>query len=140
MLAVIGVAAVVDGYAAWRFFRDQNANEDVAKASQYPVAPSQSADHPALPVQPRLEQLDRLSGDTQDDLYLRERDELKILNSSGPTDEPGFVHIPIDQAMEMIVSRLPLRSTARAADSRRSQGLLFSGDPNSGRVLQGAKP
>ncbi len=137
VLAAIGVAALLDSYAAWRFFHDQNADEDAAKASQYPLA---SEDHQALPVRPRLEQLDRLSGNLEGDSYSRERNELAILNGSGPSDEPGFVHIPIERAIEMIVPRLPVRPPARAVDPRKSRGLLYSGDSNSGRVLQGAEP
>ena len=33
----------------------------------------------------------------------------KMLNSYGPTEEKGFVHIPIQQAIEAVADKLPVR-------------------------------
>ena len=45
----------------------------------------------------------------------------KVLNSYGPTEEKGFVHIPIQQAIKVIAGKLPVR-TAAAGDGCQRPG------------------
>jgi hypothetical protein len=90
-----------------------------AKSQQLgpPASPFESEDVRVLPPQPRLQVQPKL------DLKTYCQSQAKELNSYGWVDEHnGVVHIPIDRAMDLIVSRgLPARaagnSSATAADS-----------------------
>ena len=73
------------------------------KQSPYPLAPAPS--HAPCRAEPRLEQIDRLAGVETPNVYEREAAKLQTLNSYGPTAEEGFVHIPIERAMQLMVEQ-----------------------------------
>jgi hypothetical protein len=107
----------------WYFFHAQKRSEAREKESPYTFAPNGAT---GLPQPPRLDQIDRMEeqpGET-DRLVEMERQ----LHSSGPTDEKGFVHIPIEQAMKEIVKHLPVRKEP-------TEKPAHAGDSNSGRML-----
>ena len=135
------VAVMVTGgilfYFVWIFFVARENQQLAVKASNYPLA---TAPRMQLPAQPRLVPLDRLTGNESANVYDRELAYENKLNSYGPTDEAGFVHIPIAEAIKMIVPKLPVRSSAAPLDSYKGDGLLDGGEPNSGRVYQKAPP
>jgi hypothetical protein len=86
-----------------------------------------------LPVQPRLEQLKRTADIATDRGTLMASD-LVRLTEFGDTDDEGFVHIPIEVAIEQVVTRLPVRASAE--EDYRAEGLVTGGESNSGRVFR----
>ncbi len=122
--------------AVWRFFFSYREYQAQVKRSPYPLAPEPST---ALPREPRLEQIDRVAGNDNPNVRDRELGYLDVLNSFGPAQEKGFVHIPIDRAMQLLLEKKTLKNrTAPPADERRrSEGLIDAGEPNSGRLFKG---
>jgi hypothetical protein len=118
------------------FFDLNQSHENKVKKSRFPLAPGPNT---ALPAEPRLEQIDRLEGVQKANVYAREESKLKILDSYGETEESGYVHIPIDKAIELLADKLPARKPPSEAQQRRSNGLIDSGAPNSGRLFRGGK-
>jgi hypothetical protein len=93
-----------------------------------------------LPPEPRLEQLDRMAGNTENsDVSKSLAAKEKVLNSFGPTTEKGFVHIPIQQAMKAVAGKLPARKEPQPPTVA-NQGLLEAGESNSGRMFRGPSP
>jgi hypothetical protein len=136
LLAVIVVAVCVLatlGYGVWRFFWWQAGVQEAMKRSQNPLAPGLSA---KLPPEPRLEQLDRMAGVASSDVYHRLAVQEKQLNSYGQTDEKGFVHIPIQQAIKTVAGTLPVRKQL-PRQAAGDHGLIDSGESNSGRMFRG---
>src|SRR5262249_23663709 len=95
LLSTTGFAIVVL-IALWWFFAGCRDYQARIKESPFPLAPTPST---ALPPEPRLEQIDRNAGVQRENVYVREASREDILRSYGPTDEEGFIHIPIDRAM-----------------------------------------
>jgi hypothetical protein len=91
-----------------------------------------------LPAEPRLEPLERLSGNESANAFDRQLAAERKLTSYGPTDEQGFVHIPIEQAIKLIVPKLPIRKTPACQGAGMDDGLLDGGGPNSGRIYREA--
>jgi hypothetical protein len=137
VIVVIITTGAVVFYLVWIFFVAREDQQQAAKASNYPLAPARSI---KLPAEPRLEPLDRLSGVESSNNFDRELANQQELASYGPTDEPGFVHIPIQNAMKMIVPKLRVRAQAARQDTYKGNGLLDAGEPNSGRVYREAPP
>ncbi len=129
---VIGamVFAAVVHYVLLVFFEDYRAHLETVRRSPFPLAPAPSR---ALPAEPRLEQLDRLEGVVRPDVYERQAAREKVLAGYGPTGEAGYVHVPIDQAIDHLAGKLHVRATPAAAERRRERGLLDAGEPNSGQ-------
>jgi len=125
------VWAVLHFFINTFFFQRQNRYETVARESPFPLAPEPSK---TLPPEPRLEQLDRLKGVESSNAYERQLSKEEVLASYGPTEEKGFVHIPIEQAMHYLAGKLPARP--EQADDQRASGLLDAGGPNSGRMFR----
>ncbi len=134
LLGALAFGVVVQlGMSVWfHYLRDYQAE---IKKSPFPLAPGPSN---ALPRDPRLEQVDRLAGIETPNVFERETANLRTLNSYGPTEDKGFVHIPIERAMQLILERqmLPSRPAPSAEQNRRSGGLVDSGEPNSGRMFR----
>ena len=86
--------------------------------------PAGTRTEPALPPEPRLEQLDRLAEVTISDVGVRLQAKEAALNSYGPTQEKGFIHIPIDRAIQLLAGRLPARNEARVATGIGSAGTV----------------
>ncbi len=119
-------------YAVWQFFLNYDAHESAIKQSPYPLAPKPPD---RLPAEPRLEQVDRMAKVETPNVFLREEAKEKILDSTGPTAERGFVHIPIERAMKLVVKQLPVRKQAHTGPAK-DNGLVDSGEPNSGRLFR----
>jgi hypothetical protein len=121
-------------------FRGEERHEARAKASSLPLA-AQAADR--LPPEPRLEQLDRLHEIETSNIGWRDASDESRLHSYGPTDAAGYIHVPIDWAMDEAAKRLPVAesvdSSGKAAPTK-SRGLLDAGEPGSDQTIQGPRP
>src|SRR5947209_8344746 len=137
VLIVIAAAACVASFhysIVWWWFGRYNNYESAIKESPFPLAEQPSM---KLPAEPRLEQLDRMTGRPTDAFPRLEAKE-DVLNTTGPTDDPGFVHIPIKRAMAIVAGRLPA-DKAPPPGPPKNTGLLDEGEPNSGRVYRGER-
>jgi hypothetical protein len=146
-VVVASVLGLIIQFVVLGLFRGFNEEFAEERKSRFPLAPRPAQ---SLPPEPRLEQLDRLTGDQRANLYLRQKEKLDILNSYGPADDKGFVHIPIERAMRLLANKLPARDESLAlggvaastvvgllgcpgAASLTAAGALF---PGSDRALQ----
>ena len=98
-----------------------------------------------LPAEPRLEQLNRAASVATSNVYRLEAVDEATLHSYGQTEDAGFVHVPIDWAIQRAADRLPMRKengrfNGSTAEPVKDQGLLDAGEPNSGRILRGNSP
>jgi hypothetical protein len=118
----------------WVLFLKYDVYESNIKRSHYPLAATPAN---GLPAEPRLEQPKRLAKDLDENVYLREAAREAVLASYGQTRDKGYVHIPIDRAMDMLAGKLPSRKQP-PRDDRKSSGLLDAGEPNSGRIFREA--
>ncbi len=106
IIVALILAAIIHA-AVWQLFVDTGGREAAAKESQYPLAPAESG---TLPPEPRLEPLNRLEGYQKSDVYLRQQSREALLHGYGPvTGAEGYVHIPIERAMDRLAGRLPIR-------------------------------
>jgi hypothetical protein len=134
---ILGIAcciAALHYFLVLKFFWSQQAVQAKLKES-----PSPLATHPSLelPREPRLEQLDFHAGIVRPNVYLNYAAKETQLHSYGPTDEPGFIHIPIDVAIQRVAGKLPVRE--RPSDIVvKDNGLVDAGESNSGRMFRGA--
>jgi len=136
VLAVILAAICLGGvqlYLVWVFFLDQQRHEEQLRASHYSLAPPPTL---RLPAEPRLEQLDRITGIESPNVYLREQSREQLLRTYGSTDEKGYIHVPIRRAMERVVGDLPVRKQVPRSPAK-DNGLIDAGEPNSGRMFRG---
>ena len=129
-LAIL-VAAVcfvaVETFVIWKFYWAEESAQEAAKGSTKELASP-------LPPEPRLEQLDRLAGVEGSNIDKRLAAQEKKLNSYGPTAEKGFVHVPIQQAIDAVADTLPVRKQppSKTANNR---GPIAAGQSNSGRAI-----
>lgn len=134
---VVAIAGVCIGAAifglVYAFFRADTNRLASRRESEFPLA-----EHPSneLPAEPRLEQIDRLSGIPRENVYLRLSAKEDQLDRYGETKEKGFLHIPIDRAMQSLAGHLPVRKEPPGAS--KDNGLIDSGASNSGRMIRGA--
>ncbi len=136
ILGALIFGAVVH-FAVQRFFRSYEAYQAEIKASRYPLAAG-----PGLrkPPEPRLEQVDRMAGIESGNVALRYEAKESVLKSYGPAGE-GYVHIPIDRAIDMLADKLPARANGPGEEqAKRQNGLVDDGESNSGRLLRGGTP
>lgn len=131
MASAIAFAALIH-VVVWVFFMNYGRQLDVARKSQFPLAPTPSK---TLPPEPRLEELDRLEGNAVANIYVRQKSKEKVLNSYGKTDEAGYVHVPIDAAMQHLAGKLPVRKEQPPVPHH-DLGLVDSGASNSGRLFR----
>jgi hypothetical protein len=117
----------------WGLFEHGQRKQNEAKASRYPLAPEPSL---ALPREPRLDPLNKTVGNKEADVYAREAANETRINTFGPSEEKGFVRIPIRDAIKLAVSRLPVRKQAPTDSAGKDNGLRDGGEPNSGRIFQ----
>jgi hypothetical protein len=129
ILGAMAFAALVH-YLVLVFFFDYRDYQSAIKKSPFPLAPGISD---VLPRQPHLEPLDRLEKVERSNVYVREANREEVLNSYGLTNEEGFVHVPIQEAMKYLENKLPAR--AAPADRQRDSGLVDAGESNSGRLF-----
>ena len=133
ILLGVMVMAVITFYAVLRFFYDYRDYEAAIHQSSFPLAPAT----PGLPPQPRLEQLNRMTKVEESNVYIRQQHKEEQLRSYGPA-EKGYVHVPIDRAIDFLANKLPVRAKQPTADQkRRADGLVDAGESNSGRVFRG---
>jgi hypothetical protein len=135
LLILIGSAgfAVVVLVALWWFFAGYRDYQARVKESPFPLAPGPST---AVPPEPRLEQIDRNAGVVRENVYVREATREEVLRTYGPTDEEGYIHIPIDQAMALLAKKPPAHAQPPRDRGWREGGLVDAGEPNSGRLFR----
>lgn len=140
LIAVIGamIFAAAVHWIVLRFFYSYQGYQGAVKQSPFPVAPSPAVNEdPRRIPEPRLEQVDRLAGITKENVYERQLAKEKQLHGYGPTEETGYVHVPIERAMDRLADKpLPARQEA-GGDRRKEAGLVDAGEPNSGRMFRG---
>src|SRR5580704_17556607 len=90
-----------------------------------------------LPPEPRLELLDRLEKTPASDVAKWGRGEEKALETYAPSDQKGFVHIPLERVMHILAGHLPVRKEADRPKFK-DRGLVDAGESNSGRMFRGA--
>lgn len=133
ILGALGFAAAVH-YILWVFFSHYGNYQNVAKRSPYPLAPVPAH---VLPPEPRLDPLNFKENIPVGDVYTRQLARERRLQSVGRTEAAGYVHIPIDRALDLLADKLPVVARQPAERlSRRANGLVDSGGPNSGRLLR----
>ncbi|HLW64185.1 MAG TPA: hypothetical protein VKS79_02625, partial [Gemmataceae bacterium] len=116
----------------FRFYHIYGEQQARIKRSDYPVLPVR---HGSLPAEPSLEQIKRMAGNQEGNVYLRQAQEESILNSYGEVEE-GYLHIPIGRAMDALADKLPAREPPSPEQVRRQNGLVDSGASNSGRMFR----
>ena len=133
------VLAVVIFVSVWGFFNCYNDSQSALRKSPYPLAPAPAPAAPGssrgLPPEPRLEQLDRLSGIETANVYRREAAKENVLESYGKTDDDGFIHVPVERAIQHLAGKLPDRKD-EPPGAQHANGLVDSGAPNSGRLFR----
>jgi len=135
ILVAVGLGAA-QFWWLWIFFGQREQRQRAIDASFYPNAAERSMQ---LPSEPRLEQLDRLSGSDAADIRRRELASEQLLASYGNTSDEGYVRVPIERAMEHVISQLPVRKQSPSVDAAKDNGLLDSGASNSGRMFRGPR-
>ena len=93
------------------------------------------SDADRLPPEPRLEQIDRMAGAGASKFSKALAEKEKVLNSYGPSEEKGFVRVPIQEAIKATAGKLPVRK--QPPGGVKDNGLMDAGQPNSGRILNG---
>ena len=63
-------------------------------------------------------------------------DEQEELNRYGASEEKGFVHIPIQEAIKATAGKLPIRKQ-QPSEAVKDNGLIDAGQSNSGRMFKG---
>lgn len=92
-----------------------------------------------LPAAPRLEPLATHTADPGSSFLAQQAAQEAQLHRFGRTDDPGYVHVPIERAIARLAEEL--QSGARPPPrGAKSQGLVNSGDANSGRRLRKDTP
>lgn len=130
--------AVIIFVAVLLFYHSYENYQAAIKKSDFPLAAEQST---KLPPEPRLEPIDRLSGIESSNVRVRHVAKEKTLDQYGPGAAEGFVRIPVERAMKLVLQDKELQARQEpAGDRKREQGLVDWGGPNSGRMFRGAKP
>jgi hypothetical protein len=136
IIAIVGAGIGAAIFAlVYAFFRADTDRLAYRRESEFPLA-----EHPsnALPAKPVLEQVERLEGKPGEDVYQRLLAQEAQLETYGETNDKGFVHIPIRQAMGSLADHLPFRKEQAA--SSKDNGLVDSGASNSGRMFRKGAP
>jgi hypothetical protein len=124
---VISAVIVHVGLAAmyWLLVRESTERVDTQR---YPLAVNTP---PRLPAEPRLQQFPR------NELYDFRTRENQQLHSYGWVDKnAGTVHIPIDDAMRLMLERNILTSRPSNTNTPAAVADVFPSDSSSGRVLE----
>jgi hypothetical protein len=131
LIIVMGIATLHFA-SVWWFFKHYAAHEAAIKQSSFPLQPGPSDQ---LPAEPRLEPVNRMAAIEKGNVYVIEASRERILNSYGAL-ESGYVHIPIQRAMDLLANKLPVRPKP-AGNAQKENGLVDAGEPNSGRMFRG---
>jgi len=124
---VVSAIIVHVGLAAmyWLLVRESTERVDTQR---YPLAVNTPA---RLPAEPRLQQFPR------NELYDFRTQENQRLGSYGWVDKnAGTVHIPIDDAMRLMLERNILTSRPQNPDTSAAAADVFPSDSSSGRVVE----
>ena len=105
--SVVPVVTAIIFFVVWTFFKYIERQEQSIKFSNYPLAPVPSS---ALPKEPRLEPLNRIAGDTSANDFDRQLAQESQLTTFGSTSEKGFIHIPIQDAIKLVIPQLKVRA------------------------------
>ncbi len=133
MIAGICILLFV-GYGVWRLYWWHADAQAAAKRSQYSPPHRLSV---KLPPAPRLEQLDEMAQKAGvPAVAKRLGDEQEELNRYGASEEKGFVHIPIQEAIKATAGKLPIRKQ-QPSEAVKDNGLIDAGQSNSGRMFKG---
>jgi len=124
VLIHLGVLLFLKGYAS---------HQGKIKESPFPLAAEPSR---SLPPEPRLEQIDRVAEIETPNVRERLAAREEALRRYGRTGEKGFVHIPVERAMDLLAGKLPARPEPPAGQQRRAGGLVTGGESNSGRLFR----
>jgi hypothetical protein len=116
----------------YAIFNSYGRQVDLARQSSFPLAPTPAR---SLPPEPRLEQIDRLAGNREVNVFARQKAKEDALRRYGTADEEGYVQIPIEEAMKHLAGKLPVRKNAPAGPPR-DIGLVDAGESNSGRLFR----
>jgi hypothetical protein len=128
VLAGIALVFVGVGLVSWWALKlNTKGVRHAVPGSDYSV-PTES-----LPAGPRLEPLDRTSATAAADDFARQLAMEHELHSYGATSEKGFVHIPIERAMKLVIETAPVRKESGQLPAK-GFGLSGGGESNSGRV------
>jgi len=131
LIVVLGIATIHLA-SVWWFFRHYGVYEAAIKQSSFPLQPGPSDQ---LAAEPRLEPVNRLAAIEKGNVDVIEASRERILNSYGAL-ESGYVHIPIQRAMDVLANKLPARQKP-AGSAQKENGLVDAGEPNSGRMFRG---
>jgi hypothetical protein len=126
LIFLAGAACTVAllAFGIWQFYWAEESSQKAAKGSTEALAP-------VMPPDPRLEQLDKLAGAEFANIDERLAAQEKTLNSTGPTTEKGFIHIPIQQAIDAVADKLPVREQLPSPAANKG------GASKTGRPIQG---
>lgn len=127
IIAAVIVFGVIMHYGVLVYFNSYNDHMNKERKSTYPLARNPA--NPALPPEPRLEQVNRMAGMSQQNDQSFEK-----LNSYGLSQDKGFVRVPIDRAMAFLADKQPAR-TEKEIPWVHDAGLVDGGEPNSGQVF-----
>lgn len=129
VVSALGICLVLAAFAVERLLQWREQVRGPAAARPKPAR---------LPAEPRLEPLESES-DAERSFTQREEARRERLTTLGAAEEDGFVHVPIDRAMQRLASDLKDKSPPTSAGDK-SRGLLHAGEANSGRVMKEATP
>jgi hypothetical protein len=129
LFSLLGVFVICMLFAMLKFYWYEEEAEKKIKGPTEALAP-------ALPPEPRLEQIDKLAGVEASNVDARLAAQEEMLNSYGPTGEKGFVHVPIQRAIEAVADKLPVREQP-PGEAAKGRGPVAGGDSNSGRMIRG---
>ncbi len=109
----------------WFLIRESTERVDTQR---YPLAVNAP---PGLPAEPRLQQFPR------NELYdFRSKEEAELHSYGWVDKDAGTVHIPIDDAMRLMLERGALTSRPQDASRAAESVDMFPSDSSSGRVLE----
>jgi hypothetical protein len=129
LLTVAGGLVIFVFFGVWWFYWGEESVQKKAKGSTEALAP-------LFPQEPRLEQIDALAGMGSTNVDKRLVEQERLLNSYGPTEDKGFVHIPIQQAIEAVADKLPVRKQP-PAEAKNKRGPADAEKSNVGKTNRG---
>jgi hypothetical protein len=135
VLACIAFVFVGVGLLAW-YKLDSNIGPNRADTSGSNYNAYNFPSDP-LPLQPRLEPLGTVTGQVSQSIAQHQLAFEQTLESYGSTCDNAFVHIPIGEAIKLVIPHLPVRGVT-SGDLSKTHGLVGGGESNSGRLFQEA--
>jgi len=125
--ALVIAATLATVVGAIRLFVHEEAATDVRRAAR-----GASGLSLVLPVEPRLDALE--PHDAERSFEAQNAAAQKRLHHYGPAEDAGYVHVPIDKAMQKLASDLQSQDVPKRQG--KSAGLVGGGEANSGRLFR----